>query len=74
MAFENDPFSLDVRAGVMDDIKRFGMKIVIDDKMPRDLSDISPTLRKVQAVKPDLLLLSGHNRFWRGCRWSNTYR
>ena len=62
MAFENDPFSLDVRAGVVDDIKRFGMKIVIDDKMPRDLSDISPTLRKVQAVKPDLLVISGHSK------------
>jgi branched-chain amino acid transport system substrate-binding protein len=56
MVFENDPFSLDVRAGVVEDIKRFGMKIVIDDKMPRDLSDISPTLRKVQAVKPDVLV------------------
>lgn len=62
MSFENDPFSLDVRAGVVEDIKRFGMKIVIDDKMPRDLSDISPTLRKVQAVKPDLLVISGHSK------------
>jgi len=62
MVFENDPFSLDVRAGVVEDIKRFGMKIVIDDKMPRDLSDISPTLRKVQAVKPDVLVISGHSK------------
>jgi branched-chain amino acid transport system substrate-binding protein len=62
MAFENDPFSLDVRAGVLDDMKKFGMKAVIDDKMPRDLSDISATLTKVKALKPDLLLVSGHSK------------
>lgn len=62
MAFENDPFSLDVRAGVLDDMKKFGMKAVIDDKMPRDLNDISATLTKVKALKPDLLVLSGHSK------------
>ena len=60
MAFENDPFSLDVRAGVLEDAKKYGMKIVIDDKLPRDLSDMSATLTKVRAVKPDILLISGH--------------
>ena len=44
MAFENDPFSLDVRAGVVDDTKKFNMKVVIDDKLPRDLSDMAATL------------------------------
>ena len=62
MAFENDPFSLDVRAGVIDDIKKFGMKIVIDDKLPRDLADMSATLTKVKALKPDLLVISGHSK------------
>jgi len=62
MAFENDPFSLDVRAGVIDDIKKHGMKIVIDDKLPRDLSDMTATLTKVRALKPDLLLVSGHSK------------
>lgn len=62
MAFENDPFSLDVRDGVVDRIKHYGMKIVVDDKMPRDLSDISATLTKVKAVKPDILLFSGHTK------------
>ncbi|MGI9384759.1 MAG: amino acid ABC transporter substrate-binding protein [Methyloligellaceae bacterium] len=62
MAFENDPFSLDVRAGVVDDIKKHGLKIVIDDKLPRDLSDMSATLTKVKALKPDLLLVSGHSK------------
>ncbi|MEJ2175171.1 MAG: amino acid ABC transporter substrate-binding protein [bacterium] len=62
MAFENDPFSLDVRAGVLEDMKKFGMKAVVDDKMPRDLSDISATLTKVKAVKPDLFVASGHSK------------
>ena len=62
MAFENDPFSLDVRAGVLDDMKKYGMKAVVDDKMPRDLNDISATLTKVKALKPDLLVLSGHSK------------
>jgi branched-chain amino acid transport system substrate-binding protein len=62
LAFENDPFSLDVRAGVVDDMKKFGMKAVIDDKLPRDLSDMSATMTKVKALKPDLLVVSGHTK------------
>ena len=62
MAFENDPFSLDVRDGVVDAAKKHGMKIVVDDKMPRDLSDISATLTKIKALKPDIILFSGHGK------------
>jgi branched-chain amino acid transport system substrate-binding protein len=62
MIFESDPFSLDVRAGVVEDMKKFGMKAVIDDKLPRDLNDMTAFLTKVRAVKPDLLLVSGHEK------------
>ncbi|WP_420402663.1 amino acid ABC transporter substrate-binding protein [Nisaea sp.] len=62
MAFENDPFSLDVRAGVVDDAAKYDMNIVIDDKLPRDLSDMTSTLTKVKALKPDLLVVSGHSK------------
>jgi branched-chain amino acid transport system substrate-binding protein len=62
MAFENDPVSLDVRAGVLADAKKYDMDIVIDDKLPRDLSDMSATLTKVRALKPDLLVVSGHTK------------
>jgi branched-chain amino acid transport system substrate-binding protein len=62
LVFENDAFSLDVRAGVVEDMKKYGMQIVIDDKMPADLSDISATLTKVKALQPDVLLISGHNK------------
>lgn len=59
-AFENDPFSQEIRDGVFADAKRLGMKTVIDDKLPPDLSDMSATLTKVKAIKPDLLVVSGH--------------
>jgi branched-chain amino acid transport system substrate-binding protein len=51
-----------VRAGVAEDVARYGMKVVIDDKMPRDLNDISATLTKVRALKPDILVISGHTK------------
>ncbi len=60
MAFENDPFSRDVRAGVVEDAKKFGMKIVIDDKLPPEINNMAATLTKVKALKPDLLVVSGH--------------
>jgi branched-chain amino acid transport system substrate-binding protein len=62
MAFENDPFSLDVRDGVVDQAKKYNMKIVVDDKMPRDLSDISATLTKIKALRPDVIVFSGHTK------------
>jgi branched-chain amino acid transport system substrate-binding protein len=60
MAFENDPFSQDIRTGVMEQAGKLGMKIVVDDKLPPDLNDMAATLTKVRAVKPDLLAVSGH--------------
>jgi len=60
--FENDPFSQDIRAGVIDDITRLGLKMVIDDKLPPDLNDMAATLTKVKALKPDLLVVSGHSK------------
>ena len=57
---ENDPFSLDVRAGIEGAAKRHGMRVVIDDKFPKTLDDMSATLGKVKAVKPDALFISGH--------------
>lgn len=62
IAVENDPFSLDIRAGVLEDVKKLGMKAVIDEKLPRDLSDMSAILTKVKLLKPDLLIVSGHSK------------
>ncbi len=62
VAVENDPFSLDVRAGVLDDAKKYDMKLVIDEKLPRDLADMSAILTKVKLLKPDVLIVSGHSK------------
>ena len=62
VAVENDPFSLDIRAGVLDDAAKFDMDVVIDEKLPRDLSDMSAILTKVKLLKPDVLIVSGHSK------------
>ena len=59
-AFENDPFSQDIRAGVLDDAEKYGMEMVIDDQLPPELNDMASTLIKVKATQPDLLVVSGH--------------
>ena len=62
LAFEQDSFSLDVKLGVMERIKAHGMKVVIDDALPKELNDMTATLQKVKALKPDLLIVSGHSK------------
>ena len=62
MAFEQDAFSLDVKLGVEERIKAHGMKVVIDDALPKELNDMIATLQKVKALKPDLLIVSGHDK------------
>jgi branched-chain amino acid transport system substrate-binding protein len=57
MATANDPFAQDVRAGVLDDAMRLGINCVIDDQLPPELDDMSVTLDKVKALKPDLLVV-----------------
>ena len=61
-AFENDPFSQDIRAGVLADAESFGIQVVVDDQLPPELNDMAATLAKVKAVKPDILVVSGHSK------------
>ena len=62
IAVEDDPFSRDIRAGVLSDAKQFGMSAIIDKKLPRDLADMSAILNDVKAKKPDILIVSGHSK------------
>lgn len=62
VAVENDPFSLDIRAGVLEDAGKYDMQVVIDEQLPRDLSDMSAILTKVKVLKPDVLIVSGHSK------------
>ena len=62
MAFEQDAFSQDVRLGIVEAAERTGSKIIIDDKLPKELNDMAATLSKVKATKPDVLVVSGHTK------------
>lgn len=62
MIYQDDSFSLDVRQGVVDLTKKYKMNTIIDDRMPKDLNDLTAFFTKVKAVKPDVLLISGHEK------------
>jgi branched-chain amino acid transport system substrate-binding protein len=47
---------------VLEDIRRHGMMAVIDDQLPPELNDMSVTLAKVKALKPDVLMVSGREQ------------
>ena len=46
----------------MEDAAKYDMQIVVDEKLPRDLSDMTAILTKVKLVKPDVLIVSGHSK------------
>ena len=62
MIYQDDAFSLDVRQGVIDEMKKYKMTALVDDRMPKDLNDITSFLTKVKALKPDVLIISGHEK------------
>jgi branched-chain amino acid transport system substrate-binding protein len=62
LAMGDDNFSQDVRAGIVETAAKYGMQLIIDDKLPDAFTDMSATLTKVRAVKPDVLLISGHEK------------
>ena len=62
LAFEGDAFSQDVRIGVVEAAERHGMEILVDDTLPKELNDMASILAKVKAVKPDVLVVSGHSK------------
>ena len=49
-------------AGIVEAAKRTGSKIIIDDKLPKELNDMAATLSKVKATNPDVLVVSGHTK------------
>ncbi len=62
MIYQDDVFSMDVRQGVMDELKKYKVTPLLDDRMPKDLNDITGFLTKVKALKPDVLIISGHEK------------
>ncbi len=56
----NDPFSLDIGVGIREDAARYGMKLVVDEKFPKEVTDMTTFLTKVKALKPDVVVVSAH--------------
>ena len=56
---------------VLEDAAKYNMKVIIDEKLPRDLSDMTAILTKVKLLKPDLLVVSGHSKGACNCSASN---
>ncbi len=42
--------------------KKHNMHTVIDDRMPKDLNDVTTFFTKVKALQPDVLQISGHEK------------
>ncbi len=57
IAVENDAFSSDLRNGVIADARKYGMKVVVDEKLPRDFKDMTFILDKVKKEKPDIIFI-----------------
>lgn len=62
MIFANDPFSFEVRAGVLDAAKKHNMKIIIDEKLSHNQTKMAATLEDVRTLHPDILLISGQSQ------------
>lgn len=62
LVMESSPFGQDVRAGILGAVQRYGMQVIIDDQLPPELDDMSTTLTKIKTLKPDVLVVSGHEK------------
>ncbi len=60
LGVRNEPFALDIGAGIEDDAKRYGMKIIISEKFPKEVSDMTSFLTKIKALRPDIIVVSAH--------------
>ena len=59
---QNDRFSLHVRRTVWNDARKYGIEVIIDNKLPSLISDMSRTLEEVRKNNPDILVISGHSK------------
>jgi branched-chain amino acid transport system substrate-binding protein len=59
---ENDPFSLDVRNGVVERAEALGLEVLVDDKFPPNFDDSADIFGKIKDLKPTILIVSGHSK------------
>ena len=62
IAVQNERFSLCVRDSVRRHAGKYGMKIVLDEKLPNVINDMRGVLEKVGEEVLDILVISGHSR------------
>lgn len=56
----DEPFSHEVLAGAADYAQQRGMRVVFQQYYPRNPTDVSSQIKAMQALHPDLVLVSGH--------------
>lgn len=63
VAVQNERFSRCVRAAVLQRAGKFQIRMALDERLPRDItdSDMREFLEKVAVEAPDLLIISGHS-------------
>lgn len=62
LAVHDDRFSQDIRKEVLSEVNKHNMRLVIDDRLPRDPTDMDMTLDRVRLLEPDVMVISGHER------------
>jgi branched-chain amino acid transport system substrate-binding protein len=62
LVIEDDPFSLDVRSGVIERAKARLIKVVVDEKFPPNFDDSAAIFEKIKKLKPTILIVSGHSK------------
>lgn len=62
LLFSPDDGTQDIRAGVLEEAKRWRMQIAADETMPTASDDISAEIERIADARPDLLLVSAHRR------------
>lgn len=58
----DDRFSQDLREEVLSEIDEHNMRLVIDDRLSKDSLDMSMTVERVMLLRPDIMVISGHER------------
>ncbi len=60
IAAEDAEFSHNAADGARQNVKKYGFKIVYDQKYPPSTTDFSPIIRAIQAANPDLVVICSY--------------
>lgn len=59
---EKDPFSLDVRTGVLERAEVLGLEVVADERFPPNFDDSADIFSRIKDLNPTILIVSGHSK------------